>query len=150
MTVSLHHAPVPAIDPVLLYRMLQLRVEVFVVEQDAAYADLDGRDVEPGAELVWAQRGDDVVATLRVLREPGAMRIGRVVAHPSVRGTDAAARMMAYGVALCERFAPRLPIEIDAQSALAGWYRRFGFEVSGEQFEEDGIPHLPMTRPAAG
>ena len=51
---------------------------------------------------------------------------------------------------LCERVAPHLPIDIDAQSALTGWYRRFGFEVSGEPFDEDGIPHLPMTRPAAG
>ena len=48
----------------------------------------------------------------------------------------------------CSEVAPELPIALDAQEHLVDWYARFGFEVSGDRFFEDGIPHLPMTRPA--
>lgn len=74
------------LDPVTLYRILQLRVDVFVVEQDAAYAELDGRDLEPDAELLWIEDGEQVLATLRILCDDDARRIGRVVTTASARG----------------------------------------------------------------
>jgi ElaA protein len=142
-------APVSDIDPVVLYRMLQLRVEVFVVEQGAAYPELDGRDIEPGARMVWAQVGDEVVATLRVLQDAAGLRIGRVVAAGSVRGTPVASDLMRRGLEVCAQIDPTASIALDAQSALEGWYARFGFTVDGAPFEEDGIPHVPMSRPGA-
>lgn len=146
MLYSSHRAPVGDIDPQTLYRILWLRVTVFVVEQEAAYPEIDGRDIEPGAELMWAEADGEVVATLRILAEPDAMRIGRVATAPSARGQGVAAELMRQAVARCEELAPGAPIVLDAQAQLEGWYARFGFVVSGAPFAEDGIPHLPMRR----
>lgn len=146
MPLTLHLAPAADIDPITLYRILWLRVSVFVVEQNAAYAELDGADIERGAELVWAEDSGDVLATLRILRERDAMRIGRVATARTARGQGIAAQLMTMAIERCETTMPGAPIEIDAQAQLAEWYARFGFVVSGEQFIEDEIAHFPMTR----
>lgn len=146
MAVTVHRAPVADIAPLTLYRILWMRVTVFVVEQNAAYPEIDGRDIEPGAELMWAQDGDDVLATLRVLREPANTRIGRVATAPHARGRGIAADLMRAAVGQLEVEAPGVPILLDAQAHLAEWYGRFGFVVSGAPFAEDGIPHVPMRR----
>jgi predicted GNAT family N-acyltransferase/RimJ/RimL family protein N-acetyltransferase len=146
MTVTLHRAPVAEIDPGTLYRLLWLRVTVFVVEQQAAYPEIDGRDIEPGAELLWASEGDDVLATLRILREPENTRIGRVATAARARGRGIAADLMRAAVELLDAETPGIPVLLDAQAHLAGWYGRFGFVVSGPPFAEDGIPHVPMRR----
>jgi ElaA protein len=147
VTVTLHHGRVETLDPAVLYAVLRLRVDVFVVEQECAYEELDGRDLEPDAELMWIAEGDDVLATLRVLADDGAMRIGRVATAAAARGRGLAAELMRAAVAYCDDVAPGAPIVLDAQAQLEGWYARFGFVVSGESFAEDGIPHLPMRRP---
>lgn len=150
MTVTLHRAPVADIDSRTLYRILWLRVTVFVVEQQAAYPEIDGRDIEPSAELIWASEGDDVLATLRILRGPGNMRIGRVATAPAARGRGLAADLMRVAVEVLDAEAPGIPILLDAQAHLANWYGRFGFVVSGAPFAEDGIPHVPMRRTRFG
>lgn len=146
MTIAYLRAPASAMDPVLLYRLLELRVAVFVVEQAAAYPDLDGRDVEPGAELLWAEEDGAVLATARVLRDPDGMRIGRVATAPAARSRGVASGIMRQAVERCAEIAPVLPIRLDAQEHLAGWYARFGFAISGDGFLEDDIPHVPMER----
>lgn len=134
-------------DPVLLYRLLELRVAVFVVEQTAAYPDLDGRDVEPGAELLWSEEAGAVLATLRVLRDPDALRIGRIATAPAARGRGTASVLLRLALERCTELAPTLPVVLDAQEHLAGWYARFGFVIDGAGFLEDDIPHVPMRRP---
>ena len=146
MTITHHRSTAAQLDPVLLYRLLELRVAVFVVEQQAAYADLDGRDIEADAELLWSEEDGAVLATARVLRDPEAMRIGRVATAPAARSRGAASALMRFGVERCTEIAADLPIVLDAQEHLAFWYARFGFEVDGERFFEDGIPHVPMRR----
>ncbi|MFG6280000.1 GNAT family N-acetyltransferase [Microbacterium sp. 5K110] len=147
MAVTLHRAPVAEIPPLTLYRLLWLRVSVFVVEQDAAYPEIDGRDIEPGAELLWAQDPSGaVLATLRLLREEKNTRIGRVATLPAARGRGLAADLMRAALEVLDREAPGIPTLLDAQAHLADWYGRFGFVVSGEPFAEDGIPHVPMRR----
>ncbi|MDF2991274.1 MAG: putative acyltransferase [Microbacterium sp.] len=146
MAVTLHRAPVAEIDSLTLYRLLWLRVTVFVVEQEAAYPEIDGRDIEPGAELMWATEGDTVLATLRILREGSHTRIGRVATASDARGRGIAADLMRAAVDVLDAGAPGIPILLDAQAHLAPWYSRFGFVVSGAPFAEDGIPHLPMRR----
>lgn len=138
----------------MLYRILWLRVGVFVVEQEAAYPEIDGRDIEPDAELLWIERdgidgGGEVVATLRVLRDPDGLRIGRVATAAHARGAGLAADLMRAAVARCAEIDPALPIRLDAQMQLEGWYARFGFARSGEPYREDGIPHIPMRREGA-
>lgn len=147
MTPTYHRAPLADLDPHVLYRVLRLRVQVFVVEQDCAYEDLDGRDLEPGAELLWAADGDEVVSTVRVLHDPAALRIGRVATAPAARSRGVAAELMRRAVDRCTELDPAASIVLDAQAHLAPWYARFGFVVDGEPFDEDGIPHLPMRRP---
>ena len=149
MTIAHHRSAAADMDPVLLYRLLELRVAVFVVEQRAAYPELDGRDVEPGAELLWAEEDGEVLGTARLLRDPGALRIGRVATAASARSRGVASELMRRGIARCIEIDPGLPVLLDAQEHLAGWYARFGFAVSGERFHEDGIPHVPMRREPA-
>lgn len=133
------------LDPVTLYRILRLRVEVFVVEQACPYPELDGRDLEPGCRWVWAESDGRLVGTLRLLTEAdGTVRIGRVATAESARSAGVAGRMMAF--ALDQSIGKT--VLLDAQSYLRGWYQRFGFQVSGPEFVEDGIAHLPMRREA--
>ena len=125
-----------------LYGILRLRAEVFVVEQDCAYLDPDGRDLEPSTRHLWIEDGGTVVAALRVLQEEdGAASIGRVVTAPSHRSRGLAAQLLRTALATTTA----RPVRINAQSHLARWYGGFGFEVSGEEFVEDGIPHVPMA-----
>ena len=127
------------------YDVWRLRQHVFVVEQASAYPDLDGRDLEPDDPAPAADRGRRrLVGYLRLLDDGDAARIGRVVVAPSARGRGLADELMR--AALAET--GDRPVRLDAQTGLAGWYASYGFEVSGPEFDDDGILHLPMTRPA--
>lgn len=147
MTITHHRSPVAAMDPLTLYRLLALRVAVFVVEQHAAYPDLDGRDVEDDAELLWAEEDGVVLSTARVLLDAAASRIGRVATAPDARSRGVASAIMRAAVDRCDSRAPDLPIVLDAQEHLVDWYARFGFEATADRFLEDGIPHVAMVRP---
>lgn len=131
-----------------LYELLRLRCDVFVVEQACAYREIDGRDTETGTLHHWiadpADQHDGPVfaAYLRSLTEAdGTTRIGRVATATSARGRGLAAVLVEHVAATTVG-----PIVLDAQSHLADWYRRLGYEVDGETFVEDGIPHVPMRR----
>lgn len=139
--VPIFNAPTRNLDPVTLHEILRLRQDVFVVEQGAAYDDIDGRDLEPGTVQFWAGRGS-VDATVRLLREPdGSERIGRVATARHARGHGLAGRLIEAAIA--EARAPR--ILLGAQEHLEDFYGRFGFVRSGAPYFEDRIPHIPMT-----
>jgi ElaA protein len=145
--VELHIAPFEQLDTRTLYSLLRLRVDVFVVEQHCAYPELDGRDAEPGARHLWLTGDTDgdspPLACLRLLAEPdGSARIGRVAVSPPARGTGLARRLME--AALLE-IGDR-PCVLDAQANLVGFYRSLGFQVTGPEYLEDDIPHVPMRR----
>ncbi|MCW4385423.1 GNAT family N-acetyltransferase [Salinibacterium sp. SYSU T00001] len=144
MPIRFHSAPTSDLAAEALYRILWLRSAVFVVEQEAAYDDIDGRDLEPGTVQFWAEEEGEVLSTLRVLVDPEGMRIGRVATAASARGRGLSGRLMTDAIARCEGRSIRL----DAQAHLEGWYGAFGFRTCGPGFEEDGIPHVPMRRPA--
>jgi ElaA protein len=132
------------LSPARLYALLRLRVDVFVVEQGCPYAELDGRDAEPDTEHAWVEDAAGPVTYLRVLREADGVRIGRVCTRADARGAGRAARLMEWAV---RRHADDR-IVLDAQSYLAAFYARSGFAVTGPEYVEDGIPHVPMARPA--
>ena len=122
------------------YELWRLRQQVFVVEQQSPYPDLDGRDLEPATRHVLAHDGPDLVACLRVLDDGTHARIGRVAVTPAARGRGLARELMQAALGeIGER-----EVRLDAQTQLTGWYSGYGFEVSGPEFVEDGIPHLPM------
>lgn len=134
-----------------LYAILALRAEVFVVEQRCPYQDLDGADRD--AAHLWIPDADGAPLAYARLFPPGVKHdhasIGRVVSAPSVRRHG-------YGRALFGEAVKRVvaahgptPIWIGAQKYLQRFYESFGFARSGEDYLEDGIPHLPMIRPGA-
>ncbi|MEJ4099091.1 GNAT family N-acetyltransferase [Corynebacterium mastitidis] len=149
--MRLFRSPLDEMEPATLYRVLKLRTDTFVVEQRCPYPELDGRDLEPGALHLWACEGDHVAAALRVLRDPAALRIGRVVAHPRDRGSGVARQIFQFALDTCRELDPAAPVVLDAQAPLTRWYGSFGFTPAGPEYVEDGIPHVPMRlepRPA--
>ena len=138
----LRRARFAELTPYEVYGLCRLRVDVFVVEQECPYHELDGRDVEPGTVHLWFEVAGRPVATIRVLDDGATRAIGRVATAADARGRGLAARLMDEGIALCAG----LPITLGAQAYLEGWYERFGFRPSGPGYVEDGIPHVPMRR----
>jgi ElaA protein len=140
---KIHQSAVHDMTPEILYSVLRLRVDVFVVEQRCPYPELDGRDLQPGAVLLWAERAGEVLATLRLLPEGvGRVRIGRVATAASARSSGLAARLIKRALDLSRG----REVVLDAQAHLEGWYSSFGFVRCGNEFSEDGIVHVPMTR----
>jgi ElaA protein len=131
-----------------LYGVLQLRQEVFVVEQRCAYLDADGLD--DAALHVFAVTDERVVACARLfapdVRQPGAAVIGRVVTAPLLRRTGLGRALMARAIAEIETRWGTVPIWLGAQKYLERFYGSFGFVRDGEDYLEDDIPHLPMRR----
>jgi len=137
--------PFGALDRLTAYSLWKLRQDVFVVEQQCPYPDLDGRDLAPETRHVVMEDDNGVVlGCARVLDEGEEWRIGRVALHPTVRGQGWADRIMEVALQVC----PDRDIVLDAQTPLATWYATFGFEVCGREFLEDGIAHVPMVRRA--
>lgn len=139
---SVRSAALADLDAVTLYRILRLRTDVFVVEQQCPYPELDGRDLEPSARQFWVAGEDGaVLATLRMLGDPdGSARIGRVATTPAARGSGLGAVLMRAALDV----AGDREVVLDAQAHLQGWYERFGFVVDGAEYVDDGIPHVPM------
>ncbi|MEZ4319956.1 MAG: GNAT family N-acetyltransferase [Myxococcota bacterium] len=128
-----------------LYDLARLRQAVFVVEQECAYEDLDGRD--PLAVHLLGYDDDGLIAYLRAFG-PGVVGpervIGRVIVAPRVRGTGLGHTLMTEGRdRVWDRFGPG-SIWIGAQARLERFYGALGYTVCGPGYDEDGIPHLPM------
>ncbi len=140
------------IDAPTLYRLLQLRSEVFVLEQACPYQDLDGRDLEPGTRQLWITADDGTIASeLRILRNTGGdgavvYQIGRVCTHRAHRGRGHTRLLIAEALGEVGDHECR----VEAQKYLAEMYVGHGFAVIGEEYLEDGIPHVSMIRPAGG
>ena len=131
--------------PGTAYALWRLRQQVFVVEQACPYPDLDGRDDEPSTRHLLLEEEGRLVGCLRLLDDGDAARIGRVVVAPEARGRGLGEVLMR---AAMDRVGDRR-VRLDAQTGLGGWYAGFGFEVTGPEFLDDGVPHLPMERPGA-
>lgn len=141
---AVQSSPFDGIDPRVLHDLLRLRCDVFVVEQDCPYPDIDGRDAEPSTVHFWVADRGVLVACLRRLADPGGVvRLGRIATRADRRGEGHAAALIAAALVGVTG-----PAVLDAQSQMVDWYGRFGFERSGPEFVEDGIPHVPMRRPA--
>ena len=142
--ITVYALPFAALDAATSYAVWRLRQDVFVVEQECPYADLDGRDTEPGTRHVVLREDEAVVGYARVLDDGAQWRIGRVALARSARGRGLADVLMETALQVC----PDRDVVLDAQVPLVGWYERLGFAVAGAEFLEDGIPHVPMRRSA--
>lgn len=127
-----------------LYEILRARSEVFVVEQNCVYQDLDGDD-KPSIHI-WLSDGDDVVAVCRVCPAGTHMdqvSIGRVVT--TKRGNGFGKRIMLEGIKAARDYFGAKRIDIEAQEYARGFYEQVGFRQSSAPFILDGIPHIRMT-----
>ena len=127
-----------------LYEILKLRSEVFVVEQNCVYQDLDDKD--KGAIHVWLEEDGVVVACARVLdvgvSYEGSLSIGRVVSK--YRAKNLGLTVMNAAISAAKRAYGNLPITISAQQYAVGFYQKFGFKVISTPYLEDNIPHVKM------
>ncbi|MFT7620217.1 MAG: ElaA protein [Planctomycetota bacterium] len=124
-----------------LYDSLQLRAEVFVVEQDCPYLDPDGKDQESRHFLGKSE--DKLLGYARAYEDEQGTWLGRIVTSSQLRGMGAGSELMKKAV---QDLRPDRPILMHAQNHLTKFYSRFGFERSGDVFLEDGIPHILMIR----
>jgi len=131
-----------------LYQIIQLRNEVFVIEQDCIYQDADGKDLKCGH--LWATINEKVVAYSRIVpkgisydNEPS---IGRVVSSDKIRGMGLGKLLIAYSIQTIENRLFTSSIRISAQLYLKAFYESFGFEQVSEEYLEDDIPHIEMLR----
>lgn len=130
-----------------LYQILRLRSEVFVVEQDCVYQDVDNKDQK--ALHVIGVKNDEIVAYTRIFK-PGDyfdnVSIGRVVVRQNQRKYGLGKRIMQASLATIEERFPNKPIEISAQTYLLKFYTELGFNAFGDEYLEDGIPHRRMLK----
>lgn len=134
-----------------VYALLALRQRVFVVEQTCAFLDADGVDADCLHVLAWS--GDTLVACARLVpagRVHPDVAIGRVVTAPEVRRTGLGRELMVRSIAAVEATWGRVPIHLGAQAYLQAFYGGLGFVVDGPGYDEDGIWHVPMSRPVPG
>ncbi|BBY78004.1 GNAT family N-acetyltransferase [Mycolicibacterium parafortuitum] len=148
MTVPLRRSWAKDLDAATLYGLLKLRVEVFVVEQATPYPELDGRDLLAETRHFWLENAEgEVISTLRLMEEhpagQKAFRIGRVCTRRSDRGKGHTTRLLQAALAEVGDY----PCHINAQTYLAEMYGRHGFVRDGEEFLDDGIPHVAMVKP---
>ncbi|GAB4499309.1 MAG: GNAT family N-acetyltransferase [Saprospiraceae bacterium] len=139
--------PFRHLTPYELYDIMALRQEVFVVEQNCPYLDADGKDLESW-HLMGRNSNGELVCYTRLLPEglsyDGYVSIGRVVSSPSVRGTGVGKILMQHSIEMCRHLFGNQPIKIGAQTYLLKFYENFGFQSTGEEYLEDGIPHTKM------
>ncbi len=135
----------------LLYRILALRQEVFVVEQNCPYLDADDKD-QPGWHLCGFSAQNELVAYVRLLPAgisyPDYVSIGRVITAMSIRRRGAGHQLMEMAIDWAHEQWPGQPIKISAQCHLTAFYEALGFKSQGESYLEDDIPHIAMRRPA--
>ena len=126
-----------------LYEILKSRAEIFVVEQNCVYQDLDDRDYQ--SLHVFCTQDGKVTAYLRAFRkEDETVQIGRVLTLQ--HGTGLGSDLLKAGIReVRERFEPKR-IYIEAQCYAVGFYAREGFRICTEEFLEDGIPHVGMMK----
>ena len=126
-----------------LEQILRLRQQVFVIEQQCFYEDIDGAD-DKAMHLMFFE-GQTLTAYLRIFL-PGnkfeqEASLGRIVVDPDFRGKGIGPALIKQGIAYCDG----APVRIEAQAALEEYYNEFGFEAEGGIYIVDGIDHLQMV-----
>lgn len=149
-TVNFECIPFHQLTLEKLYQAMALRQEVFVVEQTCYYQDADGKDLESWHLLGLDDQGS-LVAYARILPKGLAYRdypaIGRIITSSKVRGCGIGRQLVARAIQECLTLCGNEPIKIGAQAYLQNFYESFGFQMVGEPYLEDGIPHIHMIRP---
>jgi len=139
--------PFAALSLEALYKVLQLRQEVFILEQACVYSDLDNKDQQSFHLMAW--HGDTLAAYTRLIpygiSYPDATSIGRVVVAPDFRGRGLGEELMRRSIdGVYDLFGHQI-LKISAQQHLKAFYNKLGFEQSSEPYMDAGILHIEMT-----
>ena len=131
-----------------LYKILQLRNEVFIIEQNCPYQDCDNKDLKSYHLTAW--KNDAIVAYSRIIPPgisyPTAASIGRVLTSPTARRQNLGKQLMAQSLEHLYRFFGNVPVIIGAQLYLKTFYESFSFIEQGTIYLEDGIKHITMEK----
>ena len=130
-----------------LYQILRLRSEVFVVEQDCVYQDLDNKDQI--SIHIFQKEKDEIVAYTRIFKSGDYYKnpsIGRVVVSKKNRGKELGKKIMIHSIGYIKKNLKGEKIELSAQKYLDKFYKDLGFYKIGEDYLEDGIPHQRMIK----
>jgi len=135
------------LNPQELYDILRLRSEVFVVEQQCIFLDMDNKDQQ--CHHLQGRINEELIVSVRIV-PPGIFydepSIGRVVGSPRFRGIGAGKALMAKAIEETLRLYGNSPIKIGAQLYLKKFYEELGFEQCSDTYMEDDIPHIKMIR----
>jgi ElaA protein len=131
-----------------LYKILQLRIEVFAVEQNVVYQDCDSKDFKSYHLTAWNE--DNLIAYSRILPPglayPEAASIGRVVTSPVARGQSFGKQLFEKSLVQLYHLFGQIPVIISAQVYLIKFYENFSFVPEGDIYIEDSIPHIAMIK----
>jgi ElaA protein len=148
MTIHWNCLPFESLPPLILYDLLRLRSEIFVVEQRCAYQDIDRRDVD-AFHLLGHNEAGELVAYARLFGPQQYYEeasIGRVVVAQAYRSYGLGRELMRQALAYSEALFGKQASKVGAQQYLESFYNSFGYEQCGPMYVEDGIPHIPMLR----
>jgi len=129
-----------------LYDMIALRIEVFVIEQNCPYQDLDGKD-KLSFHLLGKDIEGNIVATLRILPKDVSypeVSIGRVVTAEKIRNWKKGHELMKNAMNFITQTYPNQNVRLSAQTHLVKYYEKHAFDTTGKTYLEDGIPHSEM------
>lgn len=133
-----------------LFDFLKLRIDVFVVEQECYYPDLDELDREPSTLHIFNYQQGKITSYCRVLAPDLVYKnesaIGRVIVATEFRGQNLGYELMQQGLMQTDTLWPQSPCHISAQEHLAKFYNSLGFEQISDMYLEDDIPHIAMRR----
>ncbi|PAJ75583.1 hypothetical protein CJF42_04485 [Pseudoalteromonas sp. NBT06-2] len=133
-----------------LYQILKLRVDIFVVEQECAYPELDNLDMNVDTRHIMFYEGEELIAYARCLAPKVVFdtnpAIGRVLVSQKGRGRGLAQELMFESIRESESFWPNKNIKLSAQTYLLDFYKNLGFSPIGEAYLEDGIEHQDMFK----
>ena len=130
-----------------LYNILSLRSEVFIVEQNCAYQDIDQKD--QFALHVFLKKNNQIIAYTRIFKPNDYFEyssIGRVVVLKKERASKIGSQIMSFSIKKIEEIFNETKIKISAQKNLINFYKKLGFLVIGEEYLEDGIRHIAMIK----
>ncbi|MBQ1783187.1 MAG: GNAT family N-acetyltransferase [Gammaproteobacteria bacterium] len=132
-----------------LLALLTLRQEVFLIEQNSLYRDLDGDDPASLHLLLRApDAGNLLVGYGRLLITKSEAIVGRLVLHADWRRHGLGRQLLEATLAVAAERGPGLPLRLGAQYPLLEWYRQSGFEPQGKPYDDGGILHITMVRPS--